>query len=140
MLHSRVLWKVHSKDHAVTASSSTTTTTTPATTPLSGTPLILLGVEFVVVPTFVLTLSQDGSGAAQQSLTALMVGSGAWFVVRLVLVALGAGVLGFFLYRTATKGGDRILAITASSAFVLVLIAETLGRVLFYDSLFHVGI
>lgn len=102
--------------------------------------IVLLAVEFVVIPISVLSLSQDGSAAAQSSLAALMVGGGAWFAVRLVLVALGAGVLGFFLYRTAAKGGDRILAITASSAFVLVLLAETLGRVLFYDSLFHVGI
>lgn len=102
--------------------------------------IVLLAVEFVVIPVYVLSLSQDGSAAAQSSLAALMVGGGAWFAARLVLVALGAGVLGFFLYRTAAKGGDRILAITASSAFVLVLLAEALGRVLFYDSLFHVGI
>ncbi len=102
--------------------------------------IVLLAVEFVVIPVYVLSLSQDGSAAAQSSLAALMVGGGAWFAVRLVLVALGAGVLGFFLYRTAAKGGDRILAITASSAFVLVLLAEALGRVLFYDSMFHVGI
>ena len=39
MLHSRVLWKVHSKDHAVTASSSTTPHG-PSATPLSGTRLL----------------------------------------------------------------------------------------------------
>ena len=102
--------------------------------------IVLLAVEFVVIPVYVLTLSQNPSAAAQDSMAALMVGSGVWFAVRLVLVGLGAGVLGFFLYRTATKSGDRILAITASSAFVLVLVAEALGRVLFYDSMFHVGI
>jgi anaerobic dimethyl sulfoxide reductase subunit C (anchor subunit) len=102
--------------------------------------IVLLAVEFVVIPISVATLATNGSAAAEQSMSALMATGGLWFVLRLVLVGLGAGVLGFFLYRTATKGGDRILAITASSAFGLVLVAETLGRVLFYDGLFHVGI
>jgi anaerobic dimethyl sulfoxide reductase subunit C (anchor subunit) len=102
--------------------------------------IVLLAVEFVTIPTYSLWLTTDGSAAAGQSAAALMAGGGAWFVARLVLVALGAGVLGFFLYRTASKGTEKILAITAVSAFALVLVAETLGRVLFYNSMFHVGI
>ena len=102
--------------------------------------IVLLAVEFVVIPITVASLATDGSAAAQQSMSALMATGGLWFVLRLVLVGLGAGVLGFFLYRTATKGGARLLAITATSAFGLVLVAEALGRVLFYDSLFHLGI
>jgi len=102
--------------------------------------IALLAAEFVVIPTYVLSLANDGSAAAGSSAAALMAGGGAWFVARLVLVALGAGVLGFFLYRTASKGTEKILAITAVSAFALVLVAETLGRVLFYNQMFHVGI
>ncbi len=102
--------------------------------------IVLLAVEFVVIPISTASLAMNDTPAAHQSLTALMATGGLWFILRLVLVAIGAGVLGFFLYRTAAKGGDRILAITACSAFALVLIAEGLGRVLFYDTLFHVGI
>ena len=102
--------------------------------------IVLLAVEFVVIPIYAASLAMDTSAAAHQSMSALMATGGLWFILRLVLVGLGAGVLGFFLYRTATKSAARTLAITATSAFALVLVAEALGRVLFYDSMFHVGI
>lgn len=102
--------------------------------------IVLLAAEFVVIPTYVLTLSNQSTPAADQAMSALMAAGGTWFVLRLVLVALGAGVLGLFLYRAATKSSERTLAIMATSAFALVLIAEAIGRILFYNTMFHVGI
>ena len=102
--------------------------------------IVLLAAEFVVIPTYVLALSNQSSPAAGHAVSALMAAGGTWFVLRLVLVATGAGILGLFVYRAATKSSERTLAIMATSAFALVLVAEAIGRVLFYNSMFHVGI
>ena len=102
--------------------------------------IALLGVEFVVLPTYLLTLSNNTTAAAHTSLSALMVAGGAVFTLRVALVFLGAGLLGFFLYRSTTAGRERYLVHLATSAFALVLVSETLGRMLFYSSLVHIGL
>ncbi|HSM55642.1 MAG TPA: hypothetical protein VK879_05755, partial [Candidatus Sulfomarinibacteraceae bacterium] len=64
---------------------------------------------------------------------------GLLLALRLGLLFLGAGVLGFFLYQNATSPGrERIMGILAYAAFAFVLVAEVMGRFLFYAS--HIGI
>jgi hypothetical protein len=59
--------------------------------------------------------------------------------LRLALIFAGAGILGFFVYQAASvPGRERVLGNLALSAFVLVLVAEVVGRFLFYAT--HVGI
>ena len=69
-----------------------------------------------------------------------MTAGGAVLLTRLALVFLGAGLLGFFLYRFAFRGKERHLVYLATSAFVLVLASETIGRMLFYSSFDRIGI
>ena len=104
--------------------------------------IALLGVEFVVIPAYALSLgTQTGAGgAAHESLTSLMVAGGAVFIARAALVFVGAGLLGFLLHRFATAGRERQLVLLATSAFALVLISETLGRILFYGSFANIGL
>ncbi|MDM8085198.1 hypothetical protein QUV83_10525, partial [Cellulomonas cellasea] len=101
--------------------------------------IVLLGVEFIVLPTYALDLA-TGNVNAQASAAILMSGGGAYLVTRLVLVFAGAGLLGFFLYRFAFRGKERHLVYLASSAFVLVLASETIGRMLFYSSFDRIGL
>ncbi len=102
--------------------------------------IVLVGVEFVVVPTYALTLATAGDAASTASAGALMTGSGAALVTRLVLVFLGAGLLGVLLYKVAAAGRHRWMVAVATTAFVLVLASEGIGRVLFYDSMTRIGI
>lgn len=102
--------------------------------------IVLLGVEAVALPAWVANIATDTSTAAATSATAIASAGGAWLVARLVLAVLGAGVMGVFLYRVAEKGADRLLLITATSAFALVLAAEVLGRILFFSSYARIGI
>jgi anaerobic dimethyl sulfoxide reductase subunit C (anchor subunit) len=96
----------------------------------------LLGVEFVIIPLHISALSAAGGAAGRSAL----VFSGVWFIARLVLVFLGAGLLAVFLYRYATPTAQvRTLAIIATSAFVLVLAGELIGRSLFYESMVRIG-
>jgi anaerobic dimethyl sulfoxide reductase subunit C (anchor subunit) len=101
--------------------------------------IALLGVEFVVMPTYALQLSQ-GSAAAVASAHALLYGHGAWLAVRLVLVFLGAGLLGLLLYRMASLGKQRVMTYAAVGAFALVLASELIGRLLFYTAKITIGI
>ncbi|GEL45915.1 DMSO reductase subunit C [Cellulomonas hominis] len=101
--------------------------------------IVLVGVEFVVAPTYALTLATAGDGASAVSADALMIGSGAALVVRLVLVFLGAALLGVLLYKAASSGRQRMMFAVATGAFVLVLASEGLGRVLFYESMTRIG-
>jgi len=101
--------------------------------------IVLLGIEFVVLPTYALDLA-TGDVHAQASAATLMTAGGAVLLTRLALVFLGAGLLGFFLYRFAFRGKERHLVYLATSAFVLVLASETIGRMLFYSSFDRIGI
>lgn len=104
--------------------------------------IVLLGIEFVVTPLYLTALSEGSEAAA----TSAAVYSGAWFVARLLFVFLGAGLLGLFLTRFAgvardeTNPDPRPLAIVATSAFAFVLAGEFIGRTLFYESMFRIGV
>ena len=102
--------------------------------------VVLLGVEFVVVPIYVAYLA-TGSAAAVAS-AKLMVGPfGLVFVLRLLFAFVGAGIFGVFLYQiTQAAGKEKTLGYLAYSAFVLVLVAEVMGRFLFYATRVRIGV
>jgi anaerobic dimethyl sulfoxide reductase subunit C (anchor subunit) len=100
--------------------------------------VVLLGIELVVLPLYLTSLA-TGNTAAQASLTMLHSSFGLVFALRLILVFVGAGVLGVFLYQYASLAGqEKMLSNIAYSAFVLVLAAEVMGRFLFYAT--HQGV
>ena len=99
--------------------------------------VILLGVEFVVTPVYLVSLA---TGVPQAVASAKLIAGplGPLFLIRMILAFLGAGVFGFFLYQNAQSAGrEKIMGYMAYTAFTLVLIAEVLGRLVFYSS--HVG-
>jgi anaerobic dimethyl sulfoxide reductase subunit C (anchor subunit) len=102
--------------------------------------IVLLGMEFLVIPLYLVFLSTQGS-AALVSLH-LMIGTyGLAFFFRLLLVIAGAGVVVVYLFRSATVAGqEKALATLAYSAFVLVLLGEILARFLFYATRFRIGV
>ncbi|QTE29493.1 dimethyl sulfoxide reductase anchor subunit family protein [Pengzhenrongella sicca] len=98
--------------------------------------VVLLGVEFLIIPLSITTLTATG-GVAAESATVF---TGAWFIARLTLVFAGAGLLAAFVLRYATtRTNPRTLAILTATAFVLVLASELIGRSLFYDSMTRIG-
>ncbi len=100
--------------------------------------IVLLGCQFVVVPLALTLASASGASAS----VGLMAGEyGVVFVLRLVLVFLGAGVLGIFVYRAAQQPGqENVMGLLAYAAFALVLVGEVLGRFLFYSTAGHFGL
>jgi anaerobic dimethyl sulfoxide reductase subunit C (anchor subunit) len=102
--------------------------------------VLLVGVELVVLPLYLVALA-SGSATGLASVK-LMAGSYGWaLALRIILAFVGAGVLAVFLYRNAMSAGrEKILATLTYSAFVLVLAAEVLGRVLFYSTHIRIGI
>jgi len=98
------------------------------------TAVVLLGVEFVVTPVYLVSLA-SGSPQAVES-ARLMAGElGLPFLLRMILAFAGAGVFGFFLYQNAQSAGrEKVLGYMVYAAFVLVLAAEVFGRFLFYSS------
>lgn len=107
---------------------------------LAVTAIIILGVEFIVLPLYMGYLAVQG-GAALQSLY-MMVGSyGVVFFFRLLALFAGAGVLAAYLYRNASVADkEKTLAALAYSAFALALVGETLGRFIFYATHYRIGI
>lgn len=94
--------------------------------------VVLLGVEFVTLPIYAAYLGV-GSKVAAESAKLLVGQYGVLFALRLILAFVGAGVFGVFLYQNAlSPGREKILANFAYGAFVLVFVAELLGRFLFY--------
>ena len=102
--------------------------------------VLLVGVELVVLPLSMATTAV-GSTAGLASVQ-LMIGTYGWaLVLRVVLAFVGAGVLAVFLYQNAMSvGREKMLGTLAYIAFVLVLIAEVLGRLLFYASHIRIGV
>ena len=98
--------------------------------------ITMLGLQFIIITLHISSLSQGG----QEALQSAAVFSGAWFLARLLLVFIGAGLLALFVYRyAATKAPAKSLAILATAAFALVLVGEMIGRAQFYESMFRIG-
>jgi anaerobic dimethyl sulfoxide reductase subunit C len=95
--------------------------------------VVLLGVELVVLPLHIGSLSASGSKFAMESNNILFGQFGIIFALRLILVFVGAGVFGIFLYQNATSPGkEKVMASFVYGAFIMVLIAEIIGRFLFF--------
>jgi anaerobic dimethyl sulfoxide reductase subunit C (anchor subunit) len=102
--------------------------------------LLLLGVEVVLLPVFVTYLATY-SPVTQASAEMLFDDYLPIFILRLVLIFLGAGIFAAFLFRSATaKSAERTLSNLVYAAFGLVLVAEVLGRFLFYATQVGVGL
>jgi anaerobic dimethyl sulfoxide reductase subunit C (anchor subunit) len=102
--------------------------------------VLLVGVELVVLPIYMSTVAV-GSTAGLASVQ-LMIGAYSWaLVLRVILAFVGAGVLAVFLYQNAMSAGqEKMLGTLAYAAFVLVLVAEVLGRLLFYATNIRIGV
>jgi len=101
--------------------------------------VVVLGVQLVVIPLYVASLSA-GAAAAVESARMMIEEYGLVFGLRLALAFLGAGVFSLFLYRSASgRGGERILGNLVYGAFAFVLVAEVLGRFLFYATQVQIG-
>jgi anaerobic dimethyl sulfoxide reductase subunit C (anchor subunit) len=96
--------------------------------------MFLLGIEFVVIPSYLVSLAV-GSPQAVASAALIAGPLGLAFFFRLVLAFIGAGVFGLFLFRSTQKvGAEKAMANIVIAAFLFVLVAEVLGRYLFYSS------
>jgi anaerobic dimethyl sulfoxide reductase subunit C (anchor subunit) len=94
--------------------------------------IILVGVEFIIVTLNSMYLSSSAMVVEEHG---ILVG------LRMVLAFLGAGVFGIFLYQNAlSPGQEKVMGNLAYAAFVVVLVAEVLGRFLFYSSQVQIGI
>lgn len=103
--------------------------------------IVLLGLEFLVIPMYIAWLASQTSAAAAESVSIILNQNAVVFALRLVLVFLGAGVFAAFVYQGATSESRvRMVGNLAVVAFVLVLVAEILGRYLFYASMARIGI
>lgn len=103
--------------------------------------ILLLGLQFVVIPLYLAWLSTHASAAAAASMSLILNENGLVFILRLVLVFLGAGVFAVFVYQNATSEARvRVMGNLALAAFAMVLIAEILGRYLFFASMVRIGI
>jgi anaerobic dimethyl sulfoxide reductase subunit C (anchor subunit) len=102
--------------------------------------VILLVVQLVILPLYLTTLGSGSTAAAATA--ALLVGPFGWaLILRVALVLLGAGVIGFFLYRnTQSTGKENVLGNLAYTSFILILAAEVIGRYLFYAAHVKIGI
>lgn len=93
--------------------------------------VVLVGIEMVVLPLYFAYLSNAGVIAAAS--ISLFGNYSLVFLVRLLLLFIGAGVFGMFLFQNASSPGrEKIMGNLAYGAFLLVLVAEVLGRFLFY--------
>jgi anaerobic dimethyl sulfoxide reductase subunit C (anchor subunit) len=102
--------------------------------------ILLLGVEMIVAPLYIASLAV-GSTVALESVKLMIGEMGLVMALRLILVFIGAGVFGVFLYQNTLSAG-KMSAVNAFAygAFVLVLVAEVLGRFLFYATHIRIGI
>ncbi|MCB9137002.1 MAG: dimethyl sulfoxide reductase anchor subunit [Caldilineaceae bacterium] len=102
--------------------------------------VLLLGIEFVIIPMHYAVLAA-GSPVTVAAVSDLMSESGLLLGLRLALVFIGAGFLAVFGYRyTFRPGHEGGLGVLVYVAFALVLVAEVLGRVLFYASYANIGL
>ncbi len=94
--------------------------------------VVLVGVQMVTAPLHVAALA-GGDSAAVSSAALMLQGYGDVFALRLVFAFAGAAILGVFLYKsTYDADPQRLASPLIHGALGLVLIAEVLGRYMFY--------
>lgn len=102
--------------------------------------VILLGIELIVLPVYLALLSTGGA-AALASLGMIAGKYNLVFILRILLGFTGAGALTIFIFRNASiVDKKRFVTLHAFIAFGLVLIAEVLGRFIFYATQFKIGV
>ncbi|MBK8021223.1 MAG: dimethyl sulfoxide reductase anchor subunit [Chloroflexi bacterium] len=102
--------------------------------------IALLGLQFIIVPLYLAALAMGANPAAIASIE-MMGQQGLILALRLVLLFVGAGLLAVFVYSlAASEKRIRLVSNMAYLGFALVLIAEVLGRFLFYASMVQVGL
>jgi anaerobic dimethyl sulfoxide reductase subunit C (anchor subunit) len=107
---------------------------------LALTSIVLLGIEFLVLPLYMAYLSSLGS-AAMESLNLMVDSFGFTLALRLILVFLGAGLLAAYLYRNASiPGKESTFSTLIYSALALVLVSEVMGRFIFYATHVNIGL
>jgi len=103
--------------------------------------VVLMGIEIVVAPLQVAYLAAAPVEAARASAAMMFQDFGLVLMLRLVLVFVGAGLLGVFLYRNAVSPGrENVMGSVTYAAFGLVLVSEVLGRFLFYAAHVKIGL
>jgi anaerobic dimethyl sulfoxide reductase subunit C (anchor subunit) len=104
------------------------------------TSIVLVGLQLVMLPLYMGYLA-TGPAAAVQSVSMMIGPFGVMYFLRLALAFLGAGVFGVFLYIAAGQPGkERTMSSLAYGAFALVLVAEVLGRLVFYSTQRGIGL
>lgn len=96
-------------------------------------------VSLVRIPLYVADLASQG-GAALESAAII---SGPTLAVRLVLLAIGTALMGVFIYFFATRTDAKAmkpLAVVTVAAFLIALVAELVGRSLFYQAMVRMGV
>jgi len=102
--------------------------------------VVLLGVELVVIPLQISTIATS-SAFGLTSIEMLLGEYGTILGLQLALVFLGAGVFGVFVYTNAMSAGkENVMSGMAYAAFAIVLVAEILGRFLFYATQVSIGL
>jgi DMSO reductase anchor subunit len=94
-----------------------------------------------VAPLQVAYLAAAPEAAARASAELMFGQYGLLFGLRLALVFLGAGLLAVFLYQNAQRAGrEQVLGTLTYAAFALVLVAEVIGRYIFYAAHVKIGL
>lgn len=91
---------------------------------------------------FYVTLLQNGPAAAEASGALLLGTYGAWFWARILIGIVAGFVLSWLGWRALSQASGRIPATAINlfvAAFVVVVIGEVLGRVLFYATVVPVS-
>jgi anaerobic dimethyl sulfoxide reductase subunit C (anchor subunit) len=102
--------------------------------------IVFLGIELVVLPLYLLQLT-TGPAVALESAQLLVEEYGLLLGLRVALVFVGAGILAVFLYQATTNPEqERLMVNLTYGAFALVLVAEVMGRFLFYASHVRLGV
>lgn len=102
--------------------------------------VVLVGMELIVLPLYLASLA-TGSSVGLASVELMAGPFQLALILRIALAFLGAAVFAVFLYQNAQSAGrEKILGNLAYSAFLIVLVAETLGRVIFYAAHVRIGV
>lgn len=99
--------------------------------------MVLLAFTFIMQPMHLSDLMHAG----EVGIDSAQPYSGALYVLRVVLITLGAGLASIFLFRVASRPDATAgpVAAIVTVAFVCLLAGEFLGRAAFYESMTRIG-